>query len=200
MRKKLPIVLSAAALIVAVLAWQTPAIAHGVQHAIFAHNADKVDGRHANQLVRGTTIKDDTVVDDFGADTFTPLLTKSVRAPKRGILLVWGTIAAVHDVSGGTPSVLNARIRVGPSTTTTQAVHLVYSGTEEGSLAISGAVRVSKGTKNVVLEAFESEGNLVFITNKSITTLYVPYGNAGKVGLLGRSIPRESGATAARNG
>ena len=33
--------------IVAVLTTGGPAIAHGVQHAMFAHNADKVDGKHA---------------------------------------------------------------------------------------------------------------------------------------------------------
>ncbi|MGH2449933.1 MAG: hypothetical protein ACRDGE_01425 [Candidatus Limnocylindria bacterium] len=47
MRSKLPIVLSAAALAVAVLGTSGPAIAHGVKHAIFAHKADKVDGKHA---------------------------------------------------------------------------------------------------------------------------------------------------------
>jgi hypothetical protein len=47
MRGKLPIVLSVTALVVAVLGTTGPAIAHGVQHALFAHNADKVDGRHA---------------------------------------------------------------------------------------------------------------------------------------------------------
>ena len=47
MKSKLPIVLSVTALVVAVLGWSTPAIAHGVQHALFAHNADKVDGKHA---------------------------------------------------------------------------------------------------------------------------------------------------------
>lgn len=47
MKSKLPIVLSAVALVVAVLGTTTPAIAHGVQHALFAHNSDKVDGKHA---------------------------------------------------------------------------------------------------------------------------------------------------------
>jgi hypothetical protein len=40
-------VLSATALVVAVLGWSTPAIAHGVRHALFAHNAGKVDGKSA---------------------------------------------------------------------------------------------------------------------------------------------------------
>jgi hypothetical protein len=46
-RQRLPFVLSVTALVVAVLGSTGPAIAHGVQHALFAHNADKVDGKHA---------------------------------------------------------------------------------------------------------------------------------------------------------
>lgn len=44
---KIPLILSATALLVAILGSAGPAIAHGVQHALFAHNADKVDGKHA---------------------------------------------------------------------------------------------------------------------------------------------------------
>jgi len=44
---KLPLILSATALLVAIFGSAGPAIAHGVQHALFAHNADKVDGKHA---------------------------------------------------------------------------------------------------------------------------------------------------------
>ena len=47
MRQKFPLAISIAALVVAVLGATGPAVAHGVQHALFAHNADKVDGRHA---------------------------------------------------------------------------------------------------------------------------------------------------------
>lgn len=30
-----------------IVTWVAPAVAHGVQHALFAHNSDKVDGKHA---------------------------------------------------------------------------------------------------------------------------------------------------------
>ena len=49
MKEKLAIALSATALVVALLGTSGPAIAHGVQHALFAHNADKVDGIHASR-------------------------------------------------------------------------------------------------------------------------------------------------------
>lgn len=47
MRQRLPLAISVAALAVALLGTSAPAIAHGVKHALFAHNADKVDGLHA---------------------------------------------------------------------------------------------------------------------------------------------------------
>jgi hypothetical protein len=45
LRKHLPTVLIA--MVVAAVTAGGPAIAHGVQHALFAHNADKVDGKNA---------------------------------------------------------------------------------------------------------------------------------------------------------
>lgn len=47
MKQKLPIVVSVTALVIAVLGITSYAGAHGVFHARFAHNADKVDGKHA---------------------------------------------------------------------------------------------------------------------------------------------------------
>jgi hypothetical protein len=45
LRKHLPTVLIA--MVVAAVTAGGPAIAHGVQHALFAHNAGKVDGKNA---------------------------------------------------------------------------------------------------------------------------------------------------------
>jgi hypothetical protein len=47
MRQKLPLVLSVTALAVALLGTVPLADAHGVFHTMFAHNSDRVDGRHA---------------------------------------------------------------------------------------------------------------------------------------------------------
>jgi hypothetical protein len=191
---KLPIVLSATALVIAVLGTTTPAIAHGVRHALFAHNADKVDGRHANQLVRATTIRDTSSVNDFDSGGYTPLLTKSVNAPSKGILLVWGTISAARDVSDPDESILNARITIGTESTTEQSVNLENGGSFDGSIAISGVIPVTKGPKSVVLEARELSAGMAFIVNKSITTLFVPFGNTGQVGVLGRVMTQSAAA------
>jgi hypothetical protein len=186
---KVAIVLSAVALVVAVLGTTTPAIAHGVQHALFAHNADKVDGRHANQIVRATSVSDSTDVNDFNSTTYATLLSKSVNAPTKGILLVWGTVAAARDNDDPDEGILKARIRVGSGAMTAdQNVNLENPGTADGSIAISGAFPVLKGPKTVVLEAVEIGAGMAYIHDKSITTLFVPFGNAGKLGLLGRPV------------
>jgi hypothetical protein len=196
---KLPIVLSVTALVLVVLGTTTPAIAHGVQHALFAHNADKVDGRHANQLVRATTIADSTDVDNFDSSTHVTLLSKSVRAPTKGILLVWGTVAAARDAGTGDEGILKARIRVGANLTLEQNVNLENSGTADGSIAISGAFPVGPGTRTVILEAVEVGPGMAYIHDKSITTLFVPFGNTGQVGVLGR-VMTQSTAPRANNG
>lgn len=188
MKVKLPIVLSAVALVVAVLGTTTPAIAHGVQHALFAHNADKVDGRHANQIVRATTVSNTTDVDNFDSATHVTLLSKSVHAPTKGILLVWGTIAAARDTGMPDEGILKARVRVGPNLTLEQNVNLENSGTSDGSIAISGAFPVTNGTKTVILEAREVGPGMAYIHDMSITTLFVPFGNAGHLGVLGRPV------------
>ena len=184
---KLPIVLSVTALVVAVLGTTTPAIAHGVQHALFAHNADKVDGRHANQIVRATTVSNSTDVNDFNSSTHVTMISKSVQAPTKGILLVWGTIAAARDSGMPDEGILMARIRVGSGQTSLeQNVNLENNGTADGSIAISAAFPVLKGTKAVSLEAREIGPGMAYIHDKSLTTLFVPFGNAGHVGALGR--------------
>jgi hypothetical protein len=47
MRQRLPLVVSIMALVVALAGAGGPVLAHGVRHALFAHNSDKVDGKHA---------------------------------------------------------------------------------------------------------------------------------------------------------
>jgi hypothetical protein len=56
MTKKLPLVLSILAFVLAALGTVGPAIAHGVEHAMFAHDSDRVDGRDA--VGAGATLAD----------------------------------------------------------------------------------------------------------------------------------------------
>jgi hypothetical protein len=49
-----------------------PAMAHGVEHALFAHNADKVDGKHAVGSVATTTQAAGKLVTTGSSGRFAP--------------------------------------------------------------------------------------------------------------------------------
>jgi hypothetical protein len=101
------------AMVTAMVTASAPAIAHGVQHALFAHNSDKVDGKHAvgsgasaNQasgklVATGSSGK-------FAAKFLPP--SSSVQAKRRnydtagGIALANGSAAVVHKVNISAPA------------------------------------------------------------------------------------------------
>jgi hypothetical protein len=53
-----------------------------------------------------------------------------------------------------------------------------------GSVSLARAVEVSAGSRAVSLQAINSDGKL-YLKDRTLTTLFVPYGNAGTRGLLG---------------
>ncbi len=98
MRKKLPIVLAATALIVAVLAWQTPAIAHGVQRRDLC--AQRPQGRRQTRERRScarahTAFDGTTAVGGASVE----LTSTTINVPKKGFLIV--TASTVFNGSGG---------------------------------------------------------------------------------------------------
>lgn len=164
-------------------------------------NAHRVDGLHANELVRATTLSSTTFTDDFDTCAFTTLLSKTVTAPTSGILLVWGNVGAVRDVTDGNPGTLGVQVAVDATAVTTeQAVHLVDSGTREGSAQATGATPVSAGSHTVDVQASQCGIGTAFIVNQSITTLFVPFGNNGnqgalKIGAMSRSVSTANGGS-----
>jgi hypothetical protein len=97
MKRKLPIVLSATALVIAVLGVSSPAIAHGVRHAIFAHNADKVDGKHAVAATASITQRRGKLVATSGTTGRLP----SNIVPPTAYTTVVGNVANMCANGGG---------------------------------------------------------------------------------------------------
>ncbi len=164
-------------------------------------NADALNGYAANQLVRATTVTNSTVNDNFNTCAFTTLLTRAVAAPTGGILLVWGAIDAVRDIDGGTgvAATLEGRVAVDATVaSTSNSVYLENQGSTESSLSVSGAVPVAAGTRNVHLQAQECSSGIAYVGDKSLTTLFVPFGNAGTPGVLG-IVDSSTSAPAASN-
>ena len=183
------------AMITAAVTAAAPAVAHGV-HAAFAHNADKVDGYHANQLVRASYKATVDHIDDFSSGTFTSIVSKDVKAPKKGILLITATFNAEWDATSAanTAALLESILTVNGATLPGYGLpvrHEVLDHSEAAdiwdsqSVTLLGAKAVSKGTHNVALQVRRSSGTaLTHIERGFITVLYVPFGNAGTAGVL----------------
>ena len=160
-----------------------------VPAAASSANSDMLDGLHANQLVRATTETDFTDNDNFDTCAWTTVTTKAVTAPTAGILLVWGNAWAQRDFDDADLATLQARVEVDAAVATTHVrTHLGNNASLtdiDGFAAISGAVPVAAGVRNVNLQVQECSTGMAFIAEKSITTLFVPFGNAGSPGALG---------------
>jgi hypothetical protein len=156
-------------------------------NATTAANAGTLNGLTANQLARAATASSTSINDDFNTCTMTTLLSTAVNAPVNGVLLVWGSIAAIRDANSGAgqTGILGSRVAVdGVAATTVNNVLLELFGPLEGSVNVSGAIPVSAGSRTVALQAQECGAGMAFINGKSITTLFVPFGNTGQQGVL----------------
>jgi hypothetical protein len=150
-----------------------------------AVNADKVDGYHANELVRGSRTSDFGFNDNFNTCGFTTLHTRQVTAPTNGVLLVWGNVDAERDFGSASVARIEGRVTVdGIQSGTSQSDTLGAGDEYEGSVAISGAQPVAAGTRTVNLQLSECGPGMAFVISKQITTLFVPFGNSGSPGTL----------------
>jgi hypothetical protein len=59
-------------------------------------------------------------------------------------------------------------------------------GAHAGTMSPIGATPVLAGTTNVTLQAEECGGGMAFVGQKSITTIFEPFGDAGNAGSLSR--------------
>jgi hypothetical protein len=100
-----------------VVAMVTSTVMAAVPAAALTANADKVVGFDANQLVRaGYKVNNTSVtnsVTNFNPGSYQTVLSKTAKAPREGILLLWGNADAEWD-SGNPPgnTTLQARLRV----------------------------------------------------------------------------------------
>jgi hypothetical protein len=169
-----------------------------------ATNAAALNGFTASQLARATTASLGSTTDpcssgvsgfgDFETTTFTNLITKSVTAPVSGVLLIIGnTSSEFSDGSGAGPIRLLSHLAVdgtvagvsGEATLSDNGVNC-----DEGrTTTLATAVPVTAGSHTVALQIAKSATTAgaggAFIGGVAITTLFVPFGNAGTQGVLG---------------
>jgi hypothetical protein len=146
------------AMVTAALTAAAPAVAHGVKHALFAHNADKVDGKHANQLRsiaegRSYSFQDGSF--QTVAATPTNVLEFQFNAPRKGFAQVEYSHTDFAQTSAQT---MNSWLELDPATDCDQAAMVkptemfdfIAANTFAGSSG-TAITRVSKGTHTLIL-------------------------------------------------
>jgi hypothetical protein len=199
-RLKLPSPSMAVAVIALFVALTSTAAAVTVA---YAQNADKVDGRHANQLIRLAATHITTDFDNWDGSTLTD--SRTITAPKRGLLLITYNLDAAQDANeaGAGTAYVSATPKldgtpIGASTPTAYA-SLDFSAAccETGTIALQRVVHVGAGSHTVSVDIVGpgGVGQLTYLYERDLSVLYVPFkGN----GLVGRVLPLPRGDSSAR--
>jgi hypothetical protein len=160
-----------------------------------AIDSDKVNGFHANELVRASMI---TAGGDnyINQSSYFSVLSKSVTIPVNGILLAWGNIEVTNDVVPGDATFIETKLFLDDAPMTVEQITANVAGWFSHSP--SGAIPVTAGQHTVTLRAKTSAAGYHTYHERSITTLFVPFGDAGTQGtqgtlgsVLGSGIPTQ---------
>lgn len=149
------------------------AMGHGVQHALFAHDADKVDGLNANAIVRvgGASRSPDAPVAGSGA-----ILTAQITAPRDGFLL----IEATSDAYNFDTQLFPVCYLVVNDTLVDWSVRFIdLAFTVEDNCSTSAIGAVAKGTYTVSLNG---EGDQ--FTNWGASNMNLLFSSFGPTGVL----------------
>jgi hypothetical protein len=179
------------------------ALADNATHATSAQEAAKLGGFEASQLVRAASATaggtgdpcGGAVLTGFSSTTFTTVVSRSVTAPTKGLLLVFGNLNAEWD-SASTPGSelrLLGRLTVDGQQAGVEGqetLHEIPLPCEEGrTMSLEGVREVSAGTHTVAFQAANSTisggAGKAFIAGSNVSTLFVPFGNGGAQGVTG---------------
>lgn len=172
-----------------------PAIAHGVRHARFAHNADKVDGKHANQLRsiaegRSFSFQDGSTQNVVA----TPINITQFQfsAPRNG----FADVSFAHTDFAGTAQTVISWLELDPATdcdgtrrlNATEIYNTVAAGSY-GNSSSSAIVPVTRGSHRLILCVVAGAAGTT-IGVSSLTATFVP---AGQVSIAVPPAPRSGG-------
>jgi hypothetical protein len=151
--------------------------------AASAATAGDVDGYSASDLARATTTVID-VVGPFDHASFTEVVSTTIQAPKAGVLVISGQSRVNKSglVMGGT-SVVQARATVdGTKATASSVTRSSLEATTDTTVYVTGAYPVTAGSHVVRLEATNGASTAAFLSEASVTVLFVPFGATGAPG------------------
>ncbi len=148
-----------------------------------------------SSLVRASYVEDSADLNDYNETSGTPgatIITSSVNAPVAGILMIWGSWNAEFDASS-TGDGTNATTQFLVDGTGQGAIYDHEVKIDDGATTGFGAgfqnlfraVPVTAGAHTVAMEVAQTSAtSMIFITHRSLMTLFVPFGNAGTQGSL----------------
>lgn len=165
---------AAAALTAGAVAFAAPTTAKGI---FDARNAHRVDGYHAIQLNKVQYYAQEQTFDNFDTCTFTTLMTKTFKAPKKGKVILAGQVNAARDAGNADEGILTVRVLVnGNPATAPGSTNLENAGVLDSAAMTIGGAKVVRGANTLELQAKECGSGMAFITSQSLTVNYSPFG------------------------
>lgn len=137
------------ATITALIAGGTPALAHGVEHARLAHNAERVGGLTANQ-VRSKTVQVGLSRGSMPTDQATTIATADISVPRAGGVLVASGLLNPDFQNDGTLGIIYIQVDGTCAGGTGDAWWDTYSSLAE-SASTTVAKKVTAGSHKVRL-------------------------------------------------
>lgn len=177
---------NATALGLVVAAGKPPLFVNSTGHVVRL-NADLLDSRHANGLLR---VARNEVNDTGTGATLTDKVAVTLDAPTAGFVLVTGTSNIYTGDTGCVPCYWHQRLRDGSGNVST----VNFTGVRFNDRAIATSVwvfPVTAGSQTFGLQADDVIGT-VGLENPSITALFVPFGPTGTLAGIEVSSASES--------
>jgi hypothetical protein len=146
-----------------------------------AVDANTLNGYHAKDLVKTFYTRNGNSLDGYDTCNFRTKLTQPVRAPRAGFLQVTGSVGAARDTDNPDPAELVIRLLAGSKAiSAARATQLTTDGSFDGNVSVDGYTRVPKGRTVLKLQLSEcGDGDsAAFVTDRTISTLFVPFGTS----------------------
>jgi hypothetical protein len=141
-------------------------------------NADRLDNRSANQLLRVAHAEVPNAPEVNG-----DILTTSVKAPRAGLLVIQGGLEVDGIVGNGSTFYCSLALDSSWVQGSERAVSSQLGGPSAifGSCESSVTVPVDAGTRTVALRVVGLDTANLYLGNASLSALYVPFDGDGKV-------------------
>lgn len=146
------------------------------------------------KFVRAAYSQETDAIDDFSEPLFTPIHTLDVNVPASGILVIMATVSHEWDGESAANSFTTGihRITVDGTPVSIEVREEINDPSvgifNDSAVTVTCAAEVTEGTASVALELRKTGSADIFVLARSITTFFLPFGNNGTQGDLGKAL------------